>query len=105
MDASILEGLPVLARVGASDAAASVHLDELTEAENNLVDLLGEFAGRGQNDCLALWGLGVDQLEESDGKGGGFAGSGLCLGDGVPFADDGGNSLLLNDRWLLKTEG
>jgi len=27
------------------------------------------------------------------------------LGDGVSFADDGDNALLLNDGWFLKTEG
>lgn len=60
MDASILEGLSVLAGVGATNAAASVNLDELTEAEDNLVDLLGEFSGGGEHDGLTLGGLGVN---------------------------------------------
>lgn len=60
MDTSILEGLAVLAGVGSTDAAASVNLDELTEAEDNLVDLLCEFSGGGKHDGLALRGLGVN---------------------------------------------
>jgi len=48
--------------------------------------------------------LGVDHLEDSDGEGGGLSGSGLSLSNGISSADNGEDSLLLNDRWLFKTE-
>jgi len=60
MHTSILEGFSVLSGVCSSDAASCVDLDELTEAENNFVDLLSELSGRGKNDCLAFRILGID---------------------------------------------
>jgi len=105
MDATILEGLSVLAGVGSTDAATGVHLDELTEAENDLIDLLGKLSGWGQNDSLALRGLGINKLKETDGEGGSLSGSGLSLGDGVFLGDDGYNTLLLNDGGFLEAEG
>lgn len=104
MDTTVLQSFSILSGVSSSNAASSVDLDELTETENNFVDLLSQFSGRRKNDSLALRVLGVDQLKESDGKGCGFACSGLCLSDGVPFADDGGNTLLLNNRGLFEPE-
>ena len=105
LDAAISEGIPIFLGVGAADAASGADVEELTEAEDDLVDLLREFTSGGEDDGLAFWGLGVDELEDSDGKGGGFACAGLRLSDGVSFVDDGQNTLLLNDGWLLKTEG
>lgn len=105
LDAAVSEGVPVLLGVGAADAAAGADVEELAEAEDDLVDLLGELAGGREDDGLAFGGFGVDELEDSDGKGGCFASSGLCLSDGVSLVDDGKNTLLLNDGWLLKTEG
>lgn len=105
LNAAIPEGVPVFLRVGAADAAAGVDVEELAEAEDDLVDLLSELASGRQDDGLAFGGFGVDELEDSDGKGSGFASSGLCLSDGVPLVDYGENTLLLNDGGLLKTEG
>lgn len=105
MDTTILEGLSVLTGVSSTDAATCVHLDELTEAENDLIDLLGKFSGWGQNDGLALRGLGINKLKETDGESGSLSGSGLSLGDGVFLGDDGDNTLLLNDGRFLEAEG
>lgn len=60
MDSSILKSLSVLTGVSATNAAASVNFYKLTEAEDNLVNLLSEFSGRGKDDGLALGGLGVN---------------------------------------------
>lgn len=73
LDAAILECIPILLGVSSSNAATSVDVDELAEAEDDLVDLLGEFSGGGEDDGLALRGLRVDQLQDSDGKGSSFA--------------------------------
>jgi hypothetical protein len=75
LDAAILECVSVLLGVSAADAAPSVDVDELTEAEDDLVDLLREFAGGGEDDGLALRGLRVDQLQYSDRKGSRLASS------------------------------
>ena len=60
MDASTLEGLSVFTRVGATDAAASVNFDELTETEDNFVNLLSKFSSGSQDNGLALRRLGID---------------------------------------------
>lgn len=60
LDAAIPEGIPVFLGISAADAAAGIDVEELAEAEDNLVDLLGEFSGGGKDDGLALGGLGVE---------------------------------------------
>ena len=54
MDAAIFKSLSVFSGVSASDAASGVDFNELTEAEDDLVDLLGEFTGGGENDGLTF---------------------------------------------------
>ena len=54
MDAAILEGLPVFPGVSSSNATSGVDFDEFTEAEDDLVDLLGKFSGGGENDGLTF---------------------------------------------------
>lgn len=46
--------------------------------------------------------LGIDKLQNTDRKGGSLASSRLSLGDRVGALDDGENSSLLDDAWLLK---
>ena len=75
MHSSIFQGLPVLPGIGAPDATPGVDFDELAEAEDDLVDLLGELPGGGEDDGLAFGGLGVDEVEQPGGKGGSFAGA------------------------------
>lgn len=72
---SIFQCIPVLLGVSASNAATCGNVDELAEAEDDLVDLLRELSGWGKNDGLALWGFIVDELKYSNGEGCGFAGS------------------------------
>lgn len=52
---SIFQSIPILLGIRASDAATCGNVDELAEAEDDLVDLLGEFSGGGEDDGLALW--------------------------------------------------
>ena len=89
LNSSVSESFLVGTGVGAADAAAGCEFEELTEAEDDFVYLLGEFSGGGHDDGLAVGRLGFNELEDADGEGGGLAGSGLCLGDGVLLADDG----------------
>ena len=68
LNAAIFERFSVLAGISSSDAAARVDFDELTEAVNDFVDLLGELSRGGQNDGLAFGRFRVDQLKDADGK-------------------------------------
>lgn len=105
MDPAILKSLSIFTRISTTNAASGVHFDELTETIDNFVDLLGKFSSRCQYNSLAFGRLGVDKLKEPNGKGSGFACSWLCLSDGVPLADNWGDSLLLNDGWFFEAEG
>ncbi len=60
MDATILESLSILSGISASDTASGIDFDELAETKDDLVDLLSQFSGGGQDDSLALWRLGVN---------------------------------------------
>ena len=104
MDATIFKGFSVFSGVSASDATPCVDFNEFTEAEDDFVDLLGKFTSGGKNNGLAFGWLRVNQLEQTNGKGCGFAGTWLCLGNGILLGDDGGDPLLLNDGWLLEPE-
>jgi len=80
--------------------ALNVH--KVTEGEDDLLDLLGELTGGGEDEGLALAERGVDALEDRDGKGGGLAGTRLGLGDHVAGLEDGDDGALLDGRGLLK---
>ena len=75
LDSSISEGLAVFSEIGASDETAGLHFEELTEAEDVFVVLEGELSSGSDDDRLTLWRAIVDSLEDSDGEGGGLAGS------------------------------
>lgn len=105
MDAVLLHGNLILSELGSADEAASLDLEEFTEAEDVLVVLEGEFPGGGDDDGLALGRALVEELQHTDGEGGGLACSGLGLGDDVAFADHGDDALLLDDGGLLESEG
>lgn len=73
LDAAAFQGLSIFPRVSSTDAASRVDFDELTEAVNDFVYLLGELSSWSQNDGLALRRFWVDQLKNSDRKCGSFA--------------------------------
>lgn len=104
LDSSFFKDFSVFSGVGSSDAASGVDFKELTEAEDNFVDLLSKLSGGGQDDSLTVGGLWIDGLENTDGESSGFACTGLGLGNGVLLVDNREDTLLLNDGWLFETE-
>lgn len=61
--------------------ALNVH--EVTDGDDDLLDLLGQFTGGGEDKSLALLDVGVKLLEDGDGESGGLSGSGLGLRDNI----------------------
>ena len=104
LNSSIPECFLVSTGVSAADATTGGDFEELAEAEDDFVYLLGEFTSRCHDDGLTMRRLGVDQLEDSDGESGGLAGSGLRLSDGVLLADDGEDAFLLDDGGFFEAE-
>jgi hypothetical protein len=61
--------------------ALNVH--EVANGDDNLLNLLSQLTGWGEDECLASLEGWVDLLEDRDREGGGLAGSGLSLGDDI----------------------
>ena len=80
---AVLEGLHVVTDAGTTDAGVALDVHEVTDGDNDLLDLLSELAGGGENERLAGLDVGVDLLEGRDGEGSRLTGTGLGLGDDI----------------------
>jgi hypothetical protein len=77
------ESVHVLADVGTTDTGVAVEGHEVTDGDDDLLDLLGQLTGGSEDESLASLDLGVDLLESRDGEGSGLTGTGLGLGDNI----------------------
>jgi len=80
---ALLEGLHVLADIGTTDTGVALNAHEVTNGDDDLLDLLGKLTGRGEDQSLAGLEVGVDLLEGRDGEGSGLSGTRLGLGDDI----------------------
>jgi hypothetical protein len=80
---AFLQGLHVITNTGAANAGVALNVHEVANSDNDLLDLLGQLTGGGENQSLALLHVGVDLLENRDGEGGSLAGTGLGLGNDI----------------------
>jgi len=60
MNSPIFKGLSIFLGIGATNAATSVNFHELTEAEESFVNLLGKLTSGSKDNCLTVWGIGID---------------------------------------------
>lgn len=72
------------------------HASGLIPIDAHLLNLLGQLAGRGQNQDLRLPDVGVNGLERYHGNGGSLARARLGLGDHVAPAQNRHDGALLN---------
>jgi hypothetical protein len=56
---------------------------EVTNGNNDLLDLLGQLTGGGKDQSLASLQVGVDLLQGGDGEGSGLSGTGLGLSNDI----------------------
>jgi hypothetical protein len=80
---TVLEGLHVVTDAGAANAGVALDVHEVTDGDNDLLDLLSELTGGGEDKRLAGLNAVVDLLESRDGEGRGLSGTGLGLGDNI----------------------
>jgi hypothetical protein len=80
---TILEDLHVLTDNGTTNASMALNVHEVTNGDNNLLDLLSELTSGSQNQSLALLDAQIDLLKNGDGESGGLSGTGLSLGNNV----------------------
>ncbi|EPE06346.1 hypothetical protein F503_02474 [Ophiostoma piceae UAMH 11346] len=102
---AVLEGLHVVTDAGATNAGVALDVHEVADGDNDLLDLLGQLAGGGEDQGLALLDVGVDLLQHGDGEGGSLASTGLGLGNDIVALDDGHDGTLLDSRGTLETVG
>jgi hypothetical protein len=72
---SFLEGFHVVTDTGATNASMAGNVHEVTDGDDDLLDLLSQLTGRGKNQSLASLDIRVDLLESRDGEGGRLAGT------------------------------
>ena len=80
---AVLEGLHVVADTGTTNAGVALDFHEVTNGNNNLLDLLSKLTGGGEDKSLAGLDAGVDLLEGGDGEGSRLTGTGLGLGNDI----------------------
>jgi hypothetical protein len=80
---AVLEGLHVLTNIGTTNASVALNAHEVTNGDDDLLDLLGQLTGWGQDQGLASLETGVELLESRDREGSGLTGTGLGLGDDI----------------------
>lgn len=81
---TLTESVHVLTDTGTTDTGmAGDVLHEVTDGDDDLLDLLGQLTGRSDNQGLASLEVGVDLLEGGDGEGSGLSGTGLSLGNDI----------------------
>ena len=68
---------------GSTDGGETLNVHVVSEGDDDLLDLLGEFTGRGEDESLGLLEGDVDGLEDRDREGSGLSGSGLGLSDNI----------------------
>jgi len=76
---AVLEGLHIVTDAGATDAGVAGDVHEVTDGDDDLLDLLGKLTGGGEDERLAGLDVGVDLLEGGDGEGSRLSGTGLRL--------------------------
>jgi hypothetical protein len=72
---SVLQRLHIITNAGAADAGVALNIHEVTNGDNDLLDLLGELAGGGEDKSLASLDVVVQLLEDGDGEGSRFTGT------------------------------
>ena len=80
---AILESLHVITDRGTSDTGVALNVHEVSDGDDDLLNLLGQLAGWGEDKSLALLDSWVQLLEDRDGESGGLSGTRLGLGNDI----------------------
>lgn len=80
---AVLKGLHIITNASAANASVALDVHEVTNSDDDLLNLLGELTGRSKDQSLALLEVVVDLLEDGDREGGGLSGTRLGLSDDI----------------------
>lgn len=76
---AVLQSLHVVTNAGTANAGVALNVHEVTDGNNDLLNLLSKLTGGGEDQSLALLQAGVDLLKNGDGESGSLAGTRLGL--------------------------
>jgi hypothetical protein len=85
---AFLQGLHVITDASTTNASMALDIHEIANGDNDLLDLLGQFTGRSQDQSLALLDIWVQLLKDGNGESGGLSGSRLCLSNDIVSLGD-----------------
>lgn len=80
---AVLESLHVLTNAGTTDTGVALNVHEVTDGDDDLLDLLSQLTSGGEDESLALLDAGVNLLEDGDREGGRLSGTGLGLSNNI----------------------
>ena len=80
---SSLKSSHIVTNTGAANAGMAVDGHEITNSDNNFLNLLGQLACWRKNQCLACLEIWVNFLEDRNGEGSGLSSAGLRLGNDI----------------------
>ena len=100
---SLLEFAHVVTDVGATNAGVAADLHEVTEGNDDLLDLLCQLTSRGKDQGLALLDTLIQLLKSRDREGSSLSSTRLSLSNDIMALDDRENGTLLNGRRTFET--
>ena len=80
---ALTESVHVIADSSTTNTSVALDVHEVTNGNNDLLDLLSQLTGRGDNEGLAGLQVVVDLLESGDGESGSLSSTRLGLGDDI----------------------
>lgn len=80
---AVLKSLHVITNAGTTNAGVALNVHEVTEGDDDLLDLLSQLTGRSEDQSLASLQAGVDLLENGDRESGSLSSTGLGLGNNI----------------------
>ena len=80
---TLLKSLHIITDAGTTNASVALDVHEVSNGNNDLLDLLGQLTGWGKDQSLALLDVGVELLEDGDRESGSLSGTRLGLSNDI----------------------
>ena len=80
---TFLKNLHVLTNAGTTNAGVAFDIHEVTNGNNDLLNLLSQLTGWGEDQCLTLLEVWVELLENGDGECSSLSGTRLSLSNDI----------------------
>lgn len=80
---TLLKSLHIITNAGTTNAGVALDVHEITNGNNDLLDLLSQLTGWGEDQSLTLLDVGVELLEDGDGESSSLSGTRLSLGNDI----------------------